>query len=293
MSVLYTSLASNFIDDDYIEVVDEGTPPHYVHPETLTHSANSFRVVAVTSATKHAGTTTAVTTLAATLNHASNGVIKVAVLDLNTHHPDLYNTTDTLEFDFVSLSDSEQYDSDYIKKHKLATEQGFDCFILFGDTLPRVDHERNKLNELLTSLSENYDVVLIDTEDFSAHNPYTLLSLQESDMVLCVSNPDSQSISIVTNQIEEFVQPLSAGGLGLNSDTTGVILNRNSLDLLTVHRMTDELRKSISLVGTIPVLCPNSSNVKKNLQALQEQPHLSLPVLVALKNIFTDYSFTE
>ena len=112
-------------------------------------------------------------------------------------------------------------------------------------------------------------------------------------MVLCVSNPDAQSISILMDQIEEFVQPLGAGGLGLNSDTTGVILNRNSLDLLTVHRMTDELRKSISLVGTIPVLCPNSSNVKKNLQALQEQPHLSLPVLVALKNIFTDYSFSE
>lgn len=289
MSILYTALAT--VDsEDVIAHLDLPNEPAF--PHDAVRSANSFHVVTLTSMGGAGGTTTSAVALATMLRLLSDGHLRVAVLDLNLRHPALFYITKDATVNFVSLSDADEYSLEYIESRKLTTSQGFDCYTLFGDSEPSNSKERQNLIELFKQLRELYDVIILDTDSYPSHSPYTLLALQESDIVLCVSQCDEMSLNQLVLQAKELLLPLNEGGVGLRKSTTGALLNRSSSDLLTVHRLTKRVREIIPVVGAIPVL-PHASDTNHQFRLIRANKDLHNSMNLIFKNVFAGYSFEK
>jgi hypothetical protein len=290
MSALFTALAIPNSDDNIIHI----QPPTHEHGSfpSIVNLAHERYIVTLTSVEDKAGTTTAALTLATMLKVLSHQQLDVAVLDMNTANPELFYHTEDKQVNFVSLSDKEIYGWDYLESKKSVTCQGFDCFTVFGDEHPYSNQEGQQLDALLIALKHNYDVIIIDSDAYSHDNPYTMLAMQRSDITLCVSSCTEDTLSLLSDKLNLFLLPENEGGLGLSTSTFGTLLNRNPSGLLATHRLTEELREEVAVVGSIPVL-PYNKNDRMKLAALQDEPELLKLGLVTVRNIFTDYNFTK
>lgn len=242
-------------------------------------------VITLTSINEKAGVTTASMMLATLLQHNNQQNNRVAVLDLNTFNPDLYYYTDNEVCEFLSLSDESTYHYDDILLSAQNTYNKFDCFTIFGDQHPG-QKESNNLKQLIHQLSAMYNIIIIDTANYTTDNLYTLLALQNAHTALCVSLSDEKNLVESERKIKEFTDSTLEGGLDLRG-RTGMLLNQTTTDLLTLHRKTNQLRNHTNIVGSFPkVTLP--AKQQETMEHLLDDPHLIESGSLVLKHIFND-----
>ena len=243
------------------------------------------QIVAITSSKGGSGKSTVSTTLASYIAHASEasamkGIegrpLKVIVLDLDIRDGQIGFLTGNSKPTVINLrlnGISEQTVAEtIIHSNRLKVD------LLLAPKRPRNsdDTPPDFYIELLQALRKKYDYVFLDTSVNYLDPLLEKVAYPVADQIVFVTDIVVNSVFSMTRWIQEVTKPRAQGGMGINPNKIGIVVNKALAD---VNMSSEKIERSalglpiISVIPSNPKLVAHSANMQ-SIELLLKHPEI-------------------
>lgn len=243
------------------------------------------QIVAITSSKGGSGKSTVATTLASYLAHASEasaikGVeprpLKILVLDLDIRDGQLGFLTGNSKPTVINLRlngiSDQTITETIIHSNRLKVD------LLLAPKRPRNsdDTPPDFYIELMQKLRRRYDYVFLDTSVNYLDPLLEKVAYPVADQIVFVTDIVVNSVFSMTRWIQEVTKPRAQGGMGINPNKIGIVVNKALAD---VNMSSEKIERSalglpiISVIPSNPKLVAHSANMQ-SMEVLLRHPEI-------------------